>query len=347
MARENRFTLFGQDTPEETYARIQGEKKAQDTQLAQQNPLGIIMAGIAQSGRATGEALGGLFGLKDPKIKKAEDMQKAMQEAQDYAKGDMGAYYGRLAESFKDLGYTKEAFQALQMGRENAVEERAFRAEQEKYKQDVDFRRRELDLKKRQQDIGERQFNAEMARDLQKLSWKQFIDTYGLEFKDRKLSIMAKEAEADVERARAATIKASRGNFKVGKVNKDDLTTALSFVLNAHPDLGDEDGANAANAAAAAIATAKNSIRNKLGGNYNETQVMSYLTNLVGGYVSDSMRSDAVFDMDSFLEQAMQYEGGVTGEAPPTHLKPGESEVIGDLEWRVLPDGTLQKRRVR
>ena len=167
--------LFDFETPEQVRARIGKTGAEQDLTLAALEPAQRANLGGATAGRLFAQALQGAMGYESPEVKRARDIQTAMQSANVEAEGDLGKFYKNLATSLKDSGYVAESFQALQaMQAYNAQQAKAAREERE-----VTVKEEELARKKEESIPG-----------------------------PKKLAVMEANAAANAKRAQAAMIAA-------------------------------------------------------------------------------------------------------------------------------------------
>ena len=144
MPRENRFTLFGQETPEAVQKRLMGEGREQDMALGQLSPTGMLTANASQAGRGLGQSLGSLMGGENIEVLRARAVQETMKAVKVNPEEKASAYWKKLAGAFQDNGMSQEALQSLGKGQELEMQEAtiAARNAEIKIKADAELRKK-------------------------------------------------------------------------------------------------------------------------------------------------------------------------------------------------------------
>ena len=138
MANEAlRMDLFG-PSPSEVMQARQQQQNNQAMQWANMPAgRGMVAAG-AQAGQSFGNALGGMMGMQDPAVERAQRMQMAQMETEEFARAngiDLATkpqdYYKLATQTLSKYGLANEAAQVAEIARNTALQEREM-----KYKED-------------------------------------------------------------------------------------------------------------------------------------------------------------------------------------------------------------------
>lgn len=131
MANEAlRMDLFGPSPAEVMQAR-QGQNYDQAMAWGQVDPLKSGQISGAMAGQAFGQALGGVMGGQDPAYEKAQRMQMAQMETEEFARAngiDLATkpqdYYKLATQTLSKYGLANEAAQVAEIARRTALQER-------------------------------------------------------------------------------------------------------------------------------------------------------------------------------------------------------------------------------
>jgi len=134
MANEAlRMDLFGPSPAEVMQAR-QGQNYDQAMAWGQVDPLRSGQISGAMAGQAFGQALGGALGGQDPAYEKAQRMQMAQMETEEFARAngiDLATkpqdYYKLATQTLSKYGLANEAAQVAEIARMTALQEREMR----------------------------------------------------------------------------------------------------------------------------------------------------------------------------------------------------------------------------
>jgi hypothetical protein len=256
---QQQMSLFGPSLAQAQAALAQ-EDEATTARLAQLSPEQQLTRVALQGGRQAGRALGGLFGIEDPRLKEAAQQEAIFKELKDsgvdFTKPEqlypalINAYQSRgmidkaivAAAKYEDVKQTQQRGRLTEAqiksaeGTEKRAEEAATRTEEEydyrKSQRALDEATKQLTFVAKVQDINSRNVAAEAAQiALDKA--KAEMEAMPSGFYKRQYELKLEKLEADIKAAKAlATSRESPEVKRIGAIPiRDDLGQQIGLTV--------------------------------------------------------------------------------------------------------------------
>lgn len=244
-------SLFGL-SPQEMRAEKLAANRERSLGLAQSAPQGYgpIVAGAGEIGFAIGEGLGSLFGMQDPALTKAKNIENVLFSVQNElgpdAVGDPTKLYPLLAERLNEAGLSREATKVSLMGTDEIAKFQKTQAEINKLKSNQDSIKRsnlyraKQELKEAEEKLALDPNNPMLQKDVNE--FQAAVDKLTTEelsqdkAKQRAMTVLSDPESLPDERLKAQNFLNTATAFQMGEGMYFDAATNTFKVLPGSPE---------------------------------------------------------------------------------------------------------------